>query len=339
MDVWRFLGPIRGVCLVAGIAVTIANCAGPAAISSAPPPQAATAAPVFTSTDGANVAMIEFQNSAFPYRGMIPNYQETGQSKPFLDVNQGGRLAHTAPRGGLLWEDTTYNDRSVLLAAPQDFDPDSAGVIVVFFHGNQATLARDVVARQQIVRQLTQSGLNAVLVAPQLAVDAADSSAGRFWTPGAFAEFLNEAEGKFARLYPEAPRGAFRRMPVIVVAYSGGYLPAVYSLTVGGDDGRVRGVVLLDALYGEADKFREWVESSNRRAFFVSAFSASSREENAAFRAKLEADGVSTQSALPDSLQPGVVAFVDSGDVSHDDFVTSAWTSDPLRDVFARLAR
>jgi hypothetical protein len=238
-----------------------------------------------------------------------------------------------------LWEDTTYSDRSVLLAAPQNFDPDSPGVIIVFFHGNQATLSRDVMARQRVVSQLTQSGLNGVLVAPQLALDAPDSSAGRFWTPGAFAEFLGEAEARFARLYPQAQHGAFRRMPVIVVAYSGGYLPAIYSLIVGGDGGRVRGVVLLDALYGEVDKFQQWVEGSDRRAFFVSAYSASSRQENEEFRAKLEADGVSTESALPGSLQPGAVVFVDSGDVSHDDFVTSAWTSDPLRDVFSRMTR
>ena len=115
------------------------------------------------------------------------------------------------------------------LAAPQSFDPARPGVIIVFFHGNMATLSRDVVARQQIVRQLTDSGLNAVLVAPQLAVDALDSSAGRFWAPGGFAAFLGEAQTKLGELYPNA-RGAFRRMPVVIVAYSGGYLPAVYSL-------------------------------------------------------------------------------------------------------------
>ena len=68
-----------------------------------------------------------------------------------------------SPRGGLLWEDQTYNDRTVLLAAPETFDPSRPGHIVVFFHGNNATLERDVIARQQIVRQLANSGLNAVL--------------------------------------------------------------------------------------------------------------------------------------------------------------------------------
>ena len=52
---------------------------------------------------------------------------------------------------------------------------------------------RDVVGRQAVVDQLEASGLNAVLVAPQFAVDALDSSAGHFWLPGAFAAFMDEA--------------------------------------------------------------------------------------------------------------------------------------------------
>ena len=75
-------------------------------------------------------------------------------------------------------------------------------------------------------------------------------------------------------------------MPVYVVAYSGGYLPAAYSLAVGGAGERVRGVVLLDAIYGEADKWREWVEGARGHAFFVSAYSVSSKDGNEALEAQ-----------------------------------------------------
>jgi len=313
-----------------GAALLLASCAGP------PPSVTGGAKPGLTQIDGANVELASFQNSAFPYHGLIPNYQETGKSRPFLDVDDAGRLGHSSPRGGLLWEDQTYSDRTVLLAAPQNFNPARAGVIIVFFHGNSATLSRDVIARQQIVRQLADSGLNAVLVAPQLAVDAPDSSAGKFWTPGGFAAFLSEAEAKLGDFYPQA-RGAFRRMPVVIVAYSGGYLPAVYSLTVGGEGGRVRGLVLLDALYGEREKFVRWVEGPGRAAFFVSAYSTSSKAGNDAVKAALEAAGLKVENGLPASLAPGDIAFVDAGAVEHNDFVTSAWGGAPLRDIFARI--
>ena len=237
-----------------GAALLMAGCAGP----TVQPSQSSNGG--LTSIDGATVSFAAFENSAFPYHGMIPNYQETGKTRPFMDVHDNGRLGHSSPRGGVHWEDQTYSDRSVLLAAPQSFDPSRGlfGVIIVFFHGNNATLSRDVVARQQIVRQLSDLGLNAVLVAPQLAVDAQDLSAGGwFWSSGGFSSFLSEAQSKLGDLYPNA-RGAFRRMPIVIVAYSGGYLPAAYSLAVGGDSGRVRGLVLLDAAYGEKDKFVSW---------------------------------------------------------------------------------
>ena len=326
----RILGWTPSTGLALGAALLMAGCAGPT-VQQGQPTNAG-----LTTIDGATVSLASFDNSAFPYHGLIPNYQETGKSRPFLDVDDNGRLGHSSPRGGIHWEDQTYSDRSVLLAAPQSFDPAKPGVIVVFFHGNNATLSRDVIARQQIVRQLADSGLNAVLVAPQLAVDAQDSSAGRFWSPGGFAAFLGEAQTKLGDLYPKA-RGAFRRMPVVIVAYSGGYLPAAYSLTVGGDQGRVRGLVLLDALYGERDKFLSWAEGPGRNGFFVSAYSTSSREGNEAVRAELEAAGIATVSGLPAALTPGVVAFVDAGTVDHNDFVTSAWGGAPLRDIFSRI--
>ncbi len=154
--------------LALGAALLMAGCAGPTV------QQSQTSNAGVSSIDGATVSLAAFEHSAFPYHGLIPNYQETGKTRPFLDVDENGRLGHSSPRGGIHWEDQTYSDRSVLLAAPQSFDPAKPGVIIVFFHGNNATLSRDVIARQQIVRQLADSGLNAVLVAPQLAVDAQD---------------------------------------------------------------------------------------------------------------------------------------------------------------------
>ena len=114
-------------------------------------------------------------------------------------------------------------------------------------------------------------------------------------------------------------------------------MPAAFALAQGGAGGRVRGVVLLDALYGEEDKFADWIVREHNRAFFVSAYSKSSHDQNEAFRQRLEQAGVGAQDHVPERLGPGVVAFVDAGDVDHLGFVNSAWTTDPLRDVLARV--
>jgi hypothetical protein len=132
----RLLARTQSVGLALGAALLAADCAGP----TAPTAGAPGLHQGVTSIDGANVELASFENSAFPYHGLIPNYQETGKTRPFLDVDENGRLGHSSPRGGIHWEDETYSDRSVLLAAPQSFDPARPGVIIVYFHGNMATL-------------------------------------------------------------------------------------------------------------------------------------------------------------------------------------------------------
>ena len=285
-------------------------------------------------TADAAVALVGFDTTPFPFHGVVP-----GRDKPFMDINDNGRLGHSSLRNGVLWEDETYNERRVLLSIPKGFDPRRPSAVVVFLHGNEATLERDVRDRQGVARQLALSGINAVLVAPQFALDAKDSSAGRFWEPGVFATFLRESSRHLADLYgTRDAEFVFDNAPVILVGYSGGYLPAAAALRYGGAGRRVRGVVLLDALYGEDETFEDFVEHRGS-GFFVSLYGQSSRAGNEALRRRLQARGIPiTNDSLNQTIAPGAVVFVDAGDgVTHGDFVTSALGGDPLAAVLARL--
>src|SRR5262249_41353217 len=147
-----------------------------------------------------------------------------------------------------------------LLHIPRGFDVRRPGLLVVYFHGHGASLENDVFLRQQVPQQLTTSGANAVLIAPQLAVNAADSSIGKLWQPRAFARLLDEAAVNLGVIYGDRRAAkSFASMPVVIVAYSGGYLAAAWSVHHGGIGQRLRGVVLLDGLYGELDKFTNWI--------------------------------------------------------------------------------
>ncbi len=282
------------------------------------------------------VALVPFRTSPFPYQGEVPE-----QGRPFLDVDDGERRGHATTRGGVYWEDPTYSDRRVLIAIPPGFDLRRRTVLVVFLHGNEATLERDVHDRQQVPRQLAESGLNAVLVAPQFAVDARDSSAGRFWEPGVFAHFLDEAAEQAARVHGN-PRlqNVLRRAPVVVVAYSGGYHAAAYALAVGGAEKRIHGVVLLDALYGQEDKFAGWLARRHRASFFLSTYTESSRTGNETLQRLLGERDIRFRplEAMPKRLVNGTLAFLPVGaDELHQEFVSHAWTDDPLIDVFRRI--
>jgi hypothetical protein len=277
--------------------------------------------------------LVPFDTAPFPYRGNVP---ETGT--PFLNVNEDGRRGHRTPFGRLYWESETYSDRRVLLHIPKGFDVRRPSVMVVFFHGHGARLERDVMARQRVPAQITASGANAVLVAPQLAVDAKDSSAGKFWEPGAFGRFVAEAGQKLAKLHGDKRSAkTFAKMPVIVVAYSGGYQAAAWSVDKGGLMKRVRGVVLLDALYGELGKFTRWLENDTTN-FFVSAYLGSTQQRNAQLEDMLANRRIAYGNSLDKRIASGAIDIIHAGDgVRHRDLVTHAWTEFPLSDVLKRL--
>jgi hypothetical protein len=279
-------------------------------------------------------ALVGLKSSAFPYFGNNPRNDE-----PFLNIIKGDRRGHRSFSGRVYWQDETYNDNRVLMHVPEAFDIRKPGVIVVFFHGNGAMLERDVRDRQLVPQQVSDSGANAVLLAPQLAVDAADSSAGKFWQPGGLKRFINESADHLAKIYgdPGAAR-IFASMPVILVGYSGGFLPTAWSLDVGGLGNRVRGVVLLDAVYGELDKFASWV-ANNRTGFFVSAYTRYTQRHDQDLMRMLRDKGIAVSQDMDGPLRNGSVVFVRTPDgVTHRDYVTHAWTDKPLKEVLIKMA-
>jgi hypothetical protein len=324
----RSTARLRRLILATALPLGLAACGTPGSLT---PAEASLHGPLVPAPQDL-FKLVAFSNAPFPFHGRAP-----GAAKPFMDVSDNGRLGHSSLRNGVLWEDQTYSDRRSLLYLPRGFDPRRPALMVVFLHGNEATLERDVLDRQGVARQFLQSGLNAVLVAPQLAFDARDSSAGRFWEPGFFRAYLHEAAVHVAELYGvRAIEPIIDRAPVVLVAYSGGYLPAAYALKLGSARGRVRGLVLLDALYGEQDTFGAFVENRGS-GFFVSAFSRSSRDGNLALESALQARQIPIGSALGAVIPSGSVTFIDAGDVTHGDFVTQGFTRDPLAAILSRI--
>jgi hypothetical protein len=275
--------------------------------------------------------LVSFETAPFPYDGVDP-----ATNAPFLNVSEGGRQGHRTYRGTIYWKNETYNDRRVLLHIPKGFEINKPAVAVLFFHGHRANLERDVRDRQLVPAQVSASKINAVLIAPQFATNASDSSAGHFWEPGACGKFYQEAAKQLAALYGDpGSEQIFARMPIVVVAYSGGFLPAASCLHHGSFKTEVRGVILFDALYGEIDTFASWIKD-NRSAFFLSAYTNSTKSQNLTLAHMLSERDIPTRMSISRYPRRGDVMFV-SADTEHENYLTQAWVEEPLKDTLAKL--
>jgi hypothetical protein len=309
--------------------VASAEAPTPQVLATAPSALPIPTAPHLPPNLEAKTSLVDFDTAPFPYRGMTP-----GSNRPFLDANAG----HINFRGRVFYESKTYGDDHVLLHIPAGFDPNRPAVMVVFFHGHGATLARDVRDRQRLPDQISAAGLNAVLVAPQFAYDAADSSAGKFWEPDGFKRFLDEASHKLAAMYGDQRSAAsFTNMPIVLVSYSGGFGPTLSVLARGGANERIRGLVLLDSLYAGIDQFADWI-ADHRSTFFVSSYTPHTAHHNADLEHALAERSVAYSSSLRHDHLPGMVAFLPTGDISHRDFVNHAWADYPVEDILLRMS-
>jgi hypothetical protein len=127
-------------------------------------------------------------------------------------------------------------------------------------------------------------------------------------------------------------------MPIVIVGYSGGFLPTAFSLEIGGISDRVRGVLLLDAVYGELDKFAAWIET-HRSGFFVSSYTHYTARRNKELMSMLRGKGIAVSEDTDAPLRPGRVVFVETGEgITHRDYVTRAWTKNPIEEVLMKMA-
>jgi hypothetical protein len=237
-------------------------------------------------------------------------------------------------------------DDTVIVFVPERyrFQAEEGISALVHFHGHNSSAER-ALAAHALREQLVDSRQNAVLVVPQLALFAADSSCGRLASAGAFARLLGGALSTAARTgratlgeshFPERPQLG----RVCLSAHSGGYHAAACSLRHGGVD--VSETYLFDALYAESDVFREWVlarrgDPATSRHKLVSYFTAGATTEslNNGLRAALERSGV----VVSEELREGALS---RRDLSHAGAVfvrteiahsSVTWETNALRDV------
>lgn len=357
----RFLAAAAGVMMMpmigraarAGSGKDSGRAAGRAARPPAPPSKAAGAKAAGTKAAGARTAagsrqaakprprpadtfIAPLANAPFPYDGPVAD-----GTRPFFDIydRSSGRRLHSVGDGTVYPEVPHYRDSRVLFHLPAGFDPRRPFPIVVFFHGHMSELERTVLGELGVARQIDGARRNLALLAPQLARDAADSSPGKLFRQGGLKRLLDEACATLARRTGgKADLAAFRRAPVVLAAYSGGYRAVAYCLDRGGLGRRIAGVFLLDALYGDLDKFAAWMTARRRTGFLVSLHGESTLAWHEELRARLAAKRLKPADVLPAQIRPGTMAFLRVA-TEHAALPVQGPPAAPLAEMLRRLTK
>jgi hypothetical protein len=166
-----------------------------------------------------------------------------------------------------------------------------------------------VIGGHAVTRQINRSRTNTLLIAPQMAYDAADSHPGKLSRRSGAATLLRAAGAILARHLDIDP-ALTTQASIVVSAFSGGFKAAAHCLTVGGLKKRVAGVLLLDALYGGVDEFAEWKTGGGKDAFLVALHGKGTAANTGALAAALRSAGCLIRSRLPARLDGGPVAII-----------------------------
>lgn len=188
------------------------------------------------------VAVIQLPSAPYPHESRRAGY--TSSDKTFFPA------------------DKHYNDSSIGIVLPDNFEPGETTNFIVHFHGHRNNVA-NVLKQFALQEQLNRSGVNAVLVIPQGPLDVPDSGFGKLEDAGGLENLLRDV----ATSLKDAGKIKTDKIgSVILTAHSGGYKATAACVKHGGLADQITDVLLFDATYGGLEQFANFAAAgANRR--------------------------------------------------------------------------
>jgi pimeloyl-ACP methyl ester carboxylesterase len=200
------------------------------------------------------------------------------QAKPATGFDEVAELKTAAFR--------TPGAPSVIVHAPEGFDPRKPLHLVVFLHGYNGcvnVLMAEGPSRCKagaperdgwdLGRQHDAARTNTLFVVPQLALAQRNGAPGAFGKPSGFRAFLEELLSKTLVGRLGGPRRLKDVASLTLVAHSAGYQTALAIAERGGVRVQLKGIVLLDALYADTDRYARFLETQVPKGLrFVSLY-------------------------------------------------------------------
>jgi hypothetical protein len=155
-----------------------------------------------------------------------------------------------------------YHDSTVLIIAPKNLDAKKKVDLIFWFHGWHNNVDNSA-SYYQLTRQFIHSKLNAVLILPEAAKNAADSYGGKLEKPGVFKALVADVltglkEKNMIGRQCEAGH-------ILLGGHSGG--GRVIGRMVKNGQMEINQIVLFDAMYSETETFMTWIKADTTHKF------------------------------------------------------------------------
>jgi hypothetical protein len=155
-----------------------------------------------------------------------------------------------------------YRDSTILIIAPQNLNAIGKVDLIFWFHGWHNNVD-SAATYYQIIRQFIEAKINAVLILPEAARNAADSYGGKLEKPGIFRALVGDI---LRALKDKKIIGTQCNVGHILLGgHSGG--GEVISYIVEKGQIEINEAVLFDALYSGTDIFMKWIEEDTSHRF------------------------------------------------------------------------
>ena len=151
-----------------------------------------------------------------------------------------------------------YMDSSVLFIAPKKLNANKKVDLVFWFHGWGNNIDTAAI-RHELIEQFAASKSNAVLVLAETAKNSSDSYGGKLEYNNTFKELVADIMQELKK--EKAVSKKCEPGNILLAGHSGAYRVMAYILANGNMP--VQEVILFDALYGQTDKYLNWIQADN----------------------------------------------------------------------------
>jgi len=177
-----------------------------------------------------------------------------------------------------------YNDPSVAIFLPANFQAGRKVDLVFYFHGWNNNIQKSI-QEFRLLEQFTASNKNAIFVFAEGPKNAPDSFAGRMEEADVFKGLVKDV---LTYLQQQGKIKSGKPGKIILAGHSGAYRGIAHILDKGGLTKQISEVYLFDALYAEEEKYLDWLENQQGRMINIITSNGGTLDNSLAFLDELK---------------------------------------------------